>query len=450
MRRIVFLLFAASSLISAVRAETRPRYGGTLHVAMRAAPASLDPLQDGASIPGNLCRLVFETLTVLDEQGRAKPALASSWQSEAGDQRWQFLLRRGVRFPDGSPLTADSVAASLRAGNPGWKVVATGDSVVVERDAPAPELPVELALLRNSIAKREAGKILGTGPFAVSQWDPGRKVVLTARDDYWGGRSFLDSVEVEMGKNFREQMVLLDAGRAQVIEIATEQAHRAASEGRRIETSAPLELVALIFDRDPASPEERKLREALSVSIDREVLKSAVLQNGGEPAGGLLPDWMTGYAFLFPTSADMTRAQQLRGEVPQAPVWSLVWDEKDPVARVIAERIVLNAGDAGLRLQLASGGAADVRLVRERIASLDPRVALEQLAVSLGLPQIKFNGNAVDDRYAAESGLLQTGRVIPLLHLRMAWGLSTAVKGWSRERDGTWDLSEVWLGAEKP
>jgi len=439
----------ASSLVYAAGAATRPRYGGTLHVAVRAAPASLDPLQDGGAVPGNLCRLVFETLTVLDEQGKVKPGLAASWWAEQGDQRWRFVLRAAVSFEDGSPLTADSVAAALRAANPGWKVVAAGDSVIVEHDSPAPNLPAELASLRNSVVKRDAGKMLGTGPFGVSQWDPGRRLVLAARDDYWGGRPFLDSVEIEMGRSFRDQMVQFDLGKAQVVEVAAEQAHRAAAEGRHIENSATLELMALVFDRDPASPEERKLREALSLSIDRETLSSTVLQGGGEPAGGLLPGWMTGYSFLFPASADMTRAQQLRGEVPQAPLWNLGWDVGDSVARVIAERVVLNARDAGLRLQLASGGAADVRLVRERIVPLDPRLALAQLAVSFGFTQVRFNGSSMD-LYAAESGLLQSQRVMPLLHLRRACGLSGAVKDWNRERDGSWDLSDVWLGAEKP
>ncbi len=194
MRLTGFPLLVACSLLAATAASaaTRPRYGGTLHVTMRAAPASLDPAdpnQPDWAGSRNLFGLIFDTLVSLDEQGRPKPALANSWQAEPGYQRWQLFLRRGITFNDGTPLTADAAAASLRAVNPTWKVFPAGDAVTIERDSPAPDLPAELALPRNSIVKRESGKIVGTGPFAVAQWDAAKKLALVARDDYWGGRA---------------------------------------------------------------------------------------------------------------------------------------------------------------------------------------------------------------------------------------------------------------------
>ncbi|MFZ0283659.1 MAG: ABC transporter substrate-binding protein [Terriglobales bacterium] len=290
---------------------------------------------------------------------------------------------------------------------------------------------------------------MGTGPFVVTQWDPGKKLVITARDDYWGGRTFLDSIEVELGKPFREQMVAFDLGKAQVIEVAPEQARGAAAEGRRIELSAPIELVALVFNRDPQSVEDSKQREALSLSIDRRVLNAVVLQNGGDPAGSLLPNWMTGYAFLFPADVDLLGAQQERAEIPETTVWKLGFDANDPTAQVLAERIILNARDAGLRLQLASG-AADVRLVRVPLVSLDDAVALTELTAALGVPTPKINGDSVDDLFVAESALLKSQRVIPLLHLRMAWAVSKTVKDWSKACSGAWRLPDVWLAAEQP
>src|ERR1700691_1383161 len=179
MRLTAFPLLVASSLLWATgsSATTRPHYGGTLHVEMRAAPTSLDPADSNQPDwmgSRNLFGLLFDTLISLDEQGKPQPALAISWQAEPGNQRWQFSLRRGVTFQDGSAVTADVVAASLRRTNPAWKVFSEGDAVVIERDSPAPDLPAELTLPRNSIVKRENGKTSGTGPFAVSQWEPGK------------------------------------------------------------------------------------------------------------------------------------------------------------------------------------------------------------------------------------------------------------------------------------
>lgn len=403
----------------------------------------------------SLSRLIFDTLVTLDARGQAQPALATSWQADPGNQRWQFSIRRGVTFHDGTALSSDTVAASLRAANPNWKVFATGDAVVIESDAPTSNLPAIVALPRYSIAKRGGGKLAGSGPFAINRWDPGKKLTLTAGDDYWGGRAFVDSIEIEMGKSFREQVIALDLGKADIVEVAPDQPRRAVSEGRRVQSSAPAEWMALVFSRDSQSAEEGKLRQALALSIDRAAINDVLLQGGGEPAGTFLPNWLTGYAFLFPTAIDLERARQIRGEAGGEPGWTLASDASDPLSRVIAARIVLNARDAGLVLLEPStlptnSRVADIRLVRMPLRSLDARVALSELATNVGLPSPKFDGDPAYSLYAAESALLQSKRAIPLLHLRTATALGANVMGWLADPNGSWRLPNVWLEAGKP
>jgi peptide/nickel transport system substrate-binding protein len=454
----LFLLAAVSvALAVAAPASTRPHYGGTLRLFVREAPSSLDPADSGQ--PGmfaspTLSRLIFDTLVTLDARGQAQPALATSWRAEPGNQRWQFSIRRGVTFHDGTALSSDSVAASLRAANPKWKVFAAGEAVVVECDAPTPNLPAILALLRYGIAKRGGGKLAGSGPFAISRWDPGKKLTLTARDDYWGGRAFVDAIEIEMGKSFREQMIALDLGKVDVIEVAPDLARHAVSEGRRVQTSAPAEWMALVFSRDSQSAEETKLRQALALSIDRTAINDVLLQGGGEPAGTFLPNWLTGYAFLFPTAVDLERARQIRSGAGGAQAWTLAADASDQLSRVIAARIVLNARDAGVILLEpalpTNSKVADIRLVRIPLPSLDARVALSELATSMGLPSPKFEGDPANSLYAGESALLLSQRVIPLLHLRTASALGANVTNWQEDPDGSWRLQNVWLEAGKP
>lgn len=434
-------------------AATRPQYGGILRVAIRDAPVSLDPADSSrpdSPAARSVSRLIFDTLVTLDERGQPAPALASSWRGEPGNRRWQFTIRSGVTFQDGTSVSPDAMAASLRNGNPNWKVFSAGEAVVIECDAATPNLPAILTLARYGIAKRTGGKLSGSGPFTISSWEPGKRLVLKAREEYWGGRAFLDTIEVEMGKSFREQMMLLDLGKADMVEIAPEQARRAASEGRRVENSEPAELMAMVFTRPRQGLEDGKLRQALSLSIDRESMKNVLLQGEGKPAASLLPEWMTGYAFLFPTAVDMQRAQLTRGEVPQAPLWTLTYELSDPLAAVIAERIALNASEAGLRLQVAKSDTAEVRLVRIPVSSLDARLALVHLAARLELPQPAFNDDSVSSLYLAEKSLLQTQGVVPLLYLRNAVGLSSGVGGWMEDQDGSWQLQNVWLRTEKP
>ena len=139
-------------------------------------------------------------------------------------------------------------------------------------------------MARNSIVSRDStGKFSGTGPFAVAQWDAGKHVTLTANDQYWAGRAFLDSVQIDFGKNDRDQMLALDLGKADVVEVSPENIHRARAENRMVMTSEPEELMTLVFAQDPRSDDEAHARNALALSIDTAAVNNVVLQGGGEP-----------------------------------------------------------------------------------------------------------------------------------------------------------------------
>jgi len=295
MRRFNLLLLAASSVICSVAASaaTRPHYGGTLRVAMHEAPQSLDPLSLAQVGAPHISRLLFDTLVALDDRGQPQPALATSWQAEPGNQRWRFTLRAGVLFSDGASLEATAVAASLRSANPDWKVLPVGDVVVVQTGEPHPNLPAELALPRNGIVHGNP-QVSGTGPFWVAQHVAGKHLSLVANDQYWGGRPFLDSMEIDFGQNDRDQMTSLDLGRIDFAEVAPENIRRARAEGHTVESSSPSELVALAFATPPRNEEETHLRNALALSIDTSAINNVVLQGGGESTGALLPNWLSG------------------------------------------------------------------------------------------------------------------------------------------------------------
>jgi peptide/nickel transport system substrate-binding protein len=448
MKRFSSILTVAASVAWAMAAlaASRPHYGGTLHIAAQEAPQSLDPA--GLTVPRSISQLVFETLVKLDE-GHPQASLASSWQTEGGNQRWRFVLRSGVSFHDGAPLDANTVAASLRAGNPAWKVLATGDSVMIETESPDPNLLAELALSRNGVARRGDGKLSGTGPFAIAQWEAGKHLTLRANDQYWAGRPFLDSIEVELGKNSREQMMLMDLGKSDVIEIAPEDIRRAQTSNRVIVSSKPEELMALVFAGSAGSEDEIHLRNGLALSIDSSALNSVVFQAGGAPTGAMLPDWLSGYGFVFPTGGSGRPGPRDKAPSHLAN-WTLSYDAADSVAHVVTERVLLNARDAGITLQIAASGNADLRLVRIPLPSSDPQTALTELAHDFQLPSPKFSGTSVIELYGAESNLLQTRQVIPLLHLRSAVALRPTVHGLIMLPDGTLKLENVWLSPEKP
>src|SRR5881628_2853238 len=103
-----FAVISVALALSRVSAATRPQYGGTLRMDMRARVTSLDPAARPAdpaeaAAAAKLQMLIFDRLVRVDDNGRPQPALALSWQSDPERKRWEFRLRPGVKFHDGYP-----------------------------------------------------------------------------------------------------------------------------------------------------------------------------------------------------------------------------------------------------------------------------------------------------------------------------------------------------------
>ena len=467
MRRIACCLLAAISCLGASRSEAgiRPQYGGTLRAATQATMSSLNP----ADVPqneletvarGRILPLVFETLVELDAAGLAHPRLAVAWLSDLSFRRWQFYLRPGARFSDGGSLSAavvvQSLALSLGSVHAEWTARVEGESVVLESETGQPDLLAELALLRNAIARRSPnGEWLGTGPFRITNWQEGKLLELAVNDGAWSGRPYVDSVRIELGKTLRDQMVELELGKVDLIETGADQNAKASGEGRAY-GSLPVELLALVT-APGAKAQDVSVREALSTAIDRESMRSALLRGGSEVAGSVLPQWMSGYAFLFPVQVDVGHARVLLGSggsgegrtsVP-ARALMLSYDSGDALARLIAERVALNAREVGLQIQTVASSVnskgADLRLLRVLLASSNSGMALQEIGNAVGTDA--RSGPGAEDVYLTEKKLMEGASLIPLFHLPLASLAGERVRNWPSDKMGGWPLAEVSLDA---
>ena len=422
---------------------------------------SLDPTQDSSFAADSAVRqkvagLLFDCLVGLDDSGRVLPRLATSWKHDPDFRRWEFVLRRGVKMHDGSRLSPKSVVMSLSAANGAWHVHLSGDDVVVESDSPMPQMLAELARPRYSIVGHASdGSLVGTGPFRIAEFQPGKRLLVKAFEDCWAGRSYLDAVEITFGRNHRDQALDMQLERADVIEVPADQVRRAAQDGERTVLTSPVDLVAILFSQKVQDP---RLRDAISSTIDRASIYNILLQKQGEPAASLLPQWVSGYAFLYPTSRNEQRVQQLRaGLSPQT--FTLAYDWSDPLAKAIADRIAVNTRDAGVTVQVfgenlsARQANADMRLVRVSLPSLEPSIALAAIALDLGhkdqAQQIAAS-DAPDATYAAERNLLRDFAIVPLVYIPQVHALSPRVRNWVVSRQGEWSLDDVSLALEKP
>jgi peptide/nickel transport system substrate-binding protein len=277
--------------------------------------------------------------------------------------------------------------------------------------------------------------------FALTRWEAGHRAVYAASENSPRGRPFLDAVDILMADPARNRAIEL--GHAEIVELAPNEVRRVPA-GQRIWASSPVRLIALLFN---PRVDDVRVREALALAVDRTAIHNVLLQRQGEISGGLLPQWISGYAFLFPMAADVPRARALvTGLAPVSRSLSLASDD-----RPMADRIALNARDAGLLVSVVPAAAAsDVRLMHARIESANAAQALPLVAAALGLPEPPRAENP-EALYAAERTLLDGYRVIPLFHLPDVYAVSPRVKGGPGITPlGEWRFENLWLEGARP
>lgn len=462
MRHILFRLIAASALLGALAsAATRPQYGGTLRIEVSGTVPTTSPTELAKRpdrTAAEISRLVFEALTVVDNSGTPHPALAMDWQHDAAKTKWQFQLRPGVRFQNGDPLTAVAVAESLRTA--GVEVIArmaaTGDTIFFDSDAPLPDLPAMLSQTQFAIAENRDGEAVGTGPFKPAAKPNPQTITLIANDDYWAGRPYLDGIEINLQRPLRQQVVDAELGKADVVELDVGQVRQAEQENMSVVRSQPLTLLALIFDPGKNAAKLDSVRQAVALSIDRGSIWRVLLDRQGEPSATLLPQWISGYTFLFSTAGDVQAAKAL--QVKSSPL-ILEYDFSDPVTKAVAERIAVNARDAGITVQPVgevlhgANGRADMYVLRLSIATADSALAMKDLldeisefspALRLDQSQLTHAGDP-EKLYSFEKATLADDMIVPLAHLPQIHGLNTRVHDWTEPAVGGWPLTGVWL-----
>src|SRR5215470_99371 len=163
-----------------VAATKRPRYGGTLRLQLRSASLSMDPREwkagsVAAADSERMAALVYDRLITLDEYGRFQAGLATEWSHDGSVRNWQFKIRTGVKFSDGSALTAKDVVVSLQTLLPtGLTISSAENTVAIRSPHPVPDLLEQLASGRYFVFRAQGGNapLLGTGPFVLAETMP--------------------------------------------------------------------------------------------------------------------------------------------------------------------------------------------------------------------------------------------------------------------------------------
>lgn len=354
MKRKTFLF----GLIGAVSLIGCPGLAKDLTIGLSGTVTSIDPHFYNASPNNSIAMQIFDRLTERTADGRLVEGLATKWET-VSETKWRFALREGVKWHDGKVFTSDDVVFTLgRAGSvpnsPGGfggfmrnisSVEADGElAVIINTKAPAPTLPGELANI--AIVSRHAGEgadtadynsgkvAIGTGAFRFSTFKQGIEVALERNPDWWGKTVAWDHATYRMISSASARTTSILAGDVDIIDApaATDIARFKSTKNVAFVSTPGLRVIYLApstsgdawkanvkgangetLEANPLA--DPRVRNALSVAINREGIVDKIMEGTATASGQWLPKGAFSYsADIQAPKADPAAAKKMLAE----------------------------------------------------------------------------------------------------------------------------------------
>ncbi len=331
--RLFFALAVAGAL------ATTAASAQTLTVGVRGGPDSMDPHYSALGPQSDAVKHIFDPLVWTGDDLQLEPGLATSWEP-IDDDTWEFKLREGVKFHDGSDFTAEDVKFSIEripdvAGPTTTEIyvrrvadveIVDDYTLHIHTDGPAATLPYDF--VRLFIVSSEAaadystgetanegfnsGKAtIGTGPFTFVSWEPKGDLVLERFDDYWRGAAPWETVIRREISDDASRLAALKAGDVDVINYVSSADYLSLQNDPDVDTYIGdfVYVMNLQLDQRDETPmvtakdgsaldenplQKKAVREALDLAIDRDTMVEIVLEGLGTPAKQLMPEGFFG------------------------------------------------------------------------------------------------------------------------------------------------------------
>jgi peptide/nickel transport system substrate-binding protein len=446
--------------------------GGHLRVALAFAPTeNYSPYGQDAML---LSRLgVTEGLTRLDANGTAVPALAESWSRGNDGKSWEFTLR-DAEFQDGGPVTAAAVAKALTAAGKadpapaalaGVELTATaveGDRVRVSTSRPDPVLPLRLSnpslavFSPKAYGDEGAVDVVGTatGPFALTRTTGDTSATLERFDDYWGGRAQASGITARFVSDGTARANALRTGDVDIAESLPVAQIGSLDEDTVHEVNTARN-TSLHLNTASGPFSDPRLRAAAREAIDPSAVAKGAYESSAVAARGLF-----GPALTWAAGKRTEPAGRARAADPDGTRITLAAYSDRPELPETAQVLQQQLEKAGFRVELEVRTYA--RLEGDLLAGkFDAAVYSRNMLLDTGDPvtvlasdftcdgpnNLSFlcdkrvdaliadaraaSGTAErqDAAMKAEAAALATDAVIPLVHLELATGVATSVRG---------------------
>ncbi|WP_112321680.1 ABC transporter substrate-binding protein [Oceanibium sediminis] len=306
----------------------------TLTMGVRGGPESMDPHYSALGPHAEAAKHIFDTLVWSGDDLQIEPGLATSWEP-IDEDTWEFKLREGVTFHDGSAFDAEDVKFSIER-----IPVVTGPTTTtiyvrrvasidiidpytlhINTDGPAATLPydfVRLFIVSSDAAAdystpetaaegfNSGAATIGTGPYKFVSWEPKGDLVLERNDDYWRGIGAWETVIRKEIPNDSSRLAALKAGQVDVINYVSSVDYLALERDPGIDAvkGDSVYIMNLQLDQREDTPLVRaidgseldenpfrdlRVRQAIDHAIDRETMVDIVLEGLGKPANQMMP-----------------------------------------------------------------------------------------------------------------------------------------------------------------
>ncbi len=315
-------------------------------------PSSIDPHYHNLGPNNAIARHIFESLVDTNENQQLGPGLAVSWKP-INDTTWEFKLRQGVKFHDGTPFTADDVlftferAPNVEASPSSFALYTKGKTlkkiddytIHIMTEKPYPLMPNDVSTIYIISKKHGQGAktgdynsgkaAIGTGKYKFAEWVPGDRLVLEKNSAYWGEKAQFDRVVFKPIKSDPARVAALLAGDVDMIDVVPTADIPRLKENPNIVLSQGVSnrVIYLHLDQfrdespfitgtgDKNPLKDQRVRKAISKAINRPAIVERVMEGVALPAGQLLPEGFFGVSpTIKPEKYDPEGAKQLLAE----------------------------------------------------------------------------------------------------------------------------------------
>jgi peptide/nickel transport system substrate-binding protein len=369
-----------------------PKHGDTLRVAIGIDPDTLDPAAQTTTTASQIVDMMAETLVTIDAKGQLKPLLATKWDPSSDGLSWNFTLRSGVKFSDGTPFNAQAVKFSIDrllspttfkaqpgilGGKGGIQKVDVVDDTHVKFTLGSKLAPFVSALTQTNSAIISPASVnqapnkpevltqpVGTGPYKFKERVASDHIAMQANTDYWGTKPNYDTQIMKVVPEGASREALIKSGGADIIALPPANdipALQADSSLKVIMGPSDRTIQIVINTQDQNQPllQKPEVRQALNYAVDKNAIIKSVMFGAATPLSGPMASTLFGYCQTGSYNYDPAKAKSM---LQSAGAAGMSVKLVSPTGRYVQDIQVANAvagylRDAGLKVE--GPGTAD-------------------------------------------------------------------------------------------